>query len=158
MGPTSLGSSFIRSVFLEKTESSAPAAIPPRRDRDTARPRRPAVESPDVALPKAKFSVLLPAGGVVPGTRAEGTLQMEVPEAIPRADHIHLFLRTQAVASYGREQYRSIYRRDLFVCPLEVKLDRERPTPPARGPSCAGLLPTTPLRFDTLCAMSSVRR
>ncbi|MBX3233466.1 MAG: hypothetical protein KIT84_37845 [Labilithrix sp.] len=78
-------------------------------------------------FPHAFFTVLLPSGGVVPGTRAEGTLQIQVPEPIPRAEQVQLFFRTQAVAGYGSGKNRSVYRRDLFVSPLTMDLDRTKP-------------------------------
>jgi hypothetical protein len=78
-------------------------------------------------FPDAAFQVFFPANGVVPGTRAEGTLAVEIPEDIPRADHIHLFWRTRAVAGYGSGKNRHVYANDMFVSPLEVKLDRNHP-------------------------------
>lgn len=78
-------------------------------------------------FPDAKLAVFFPSTGVIAGTRAEGTLRVDVPEDIPRADHIHLFWRTQAVAGYGSGKHRRVYRQDAFVAPLEVKLDPTKP-------------------------------
>lgn len=78
-------------------------------------------------FPDAKFTVFFPETGVVSGTRAEGTLEVVVPADIPRADHIHMFFRTTCFAGYGSGKNRTEVRRDIFISPLEVKLDRSKP-------------------------------
>lgn len=78
-------------------------------------------------FPEASFAILFPNTGVVSGTRAEGTLELTVPEPIPRADHIHLFWRTQCVAGYGSGKHRYVERVNAFVAPLRLQLDSTKP-------------------------------
>jgi hypothetical protein len=80
-------------------------------------------------FPDAKMSVYFPEFGVVAGTRANGTLKIEVPKDIPRAERIQLFWRSTAVAGYGQGKDRSVYVKDLFSQPLSVELDHDKPLP-----------------------------
>lgn len=77
-------------------------------------------------FPDAEFEVLLASPGVViPGTRLEGTLEIRVPESIPRAQRIDLFYRTMATVSFSQDP--GGYVRDLLVVPFHVDIDTSRP-------------------------------
>jgi hypothetical protein len=87
---------------------------------------------PDMALfPKCNFKVLLPNGVVTAGTRLDGVLELDVPEDIPRADHVHLFFSSKAWVGYGGGKNRTVYRRDLYLAPMIVELPKDVPL--ARG-------------------------
>ena len=58
----------------------------------------------------------------MPGTRVEGTLELVVPEAIPRAERIDLVFKTDAWAGYGSGKNRRVETRTLFLSPLRVAL------------------------------------
>lgn len=83
-----------------------------------------------VALfPEATFKVFLPEAGVIPGTRLEGKLQVDVPEPIPRAGQLELFYITRLSVESTAENG---YEHDLFVASLKVRLDRVQPFPAGR--------------------------
>jgi hypothetical protein len=73
-------------------------------------------------FPRCAFHVLVPGGLITPGTRVEGTLVVDTPEPIPRAEHVDLVFRSVAWAGYGSGKNRSIDRRVMFEVPLHVDL------------------------------------
>lgn len=74
-------------------------------------------------FPKCSFEFFLNSGGaLVAGERNEGTLVLDVPEAIPRAEHLFMNLHTEAWAGYGSGKSRSVYRRELLNLPMRVDL------------------------------------
>jgi hypothetical protein len=82
-------------------------------------------------FPKCSFSVLVPNGVIVPGTRVDGTLVIDAPEPIPRAEHVDLVFRSVAWAGYGAGKQRTVYRRTMFEAPLRVDLT-QAPMPAGR--------------------------
>ena len=58
----------------------------------------------------------------MPGTRVEGTLELVVPEPIPRAERIDLVFKTDAWAGYGSGKNRRVETRTIFLSPLRVAL------------------------------------
>lgn len=58
----------------------------------------------------------------MPGTRVEGTLELVVPEPIPRAERIDLVFKTDAWAGYGSGKNRRVETRTIFLAPLRVAL------------------------------------
>jgi hypothetical protein len=80
-------------------------------------------------FPKCTFQFLLKSGGaLVAGERNEGTLVLDVPEHIPRAEHLFLNLHTEAWASFDSD---TVERRELLRVPLQVDLPKEG-MPPGR--------------------------
>ncbi len=71
-------------------------------------------------FPRCTFQVLLTGGVITPGERVSGTLVVEAPEPIPRADHVDLKLTSTAWAGYGGGNHRSVERRVMFHAPLHV--------------------------------------
>lgn len=125
-------------------------------------------------FPKCSFKVLLPHGRVVPGRRLEGILVVDVPEPIPRAEHLDLVFRSTAWAGYGSGKSRSVLRRDMFLAPMHVDLPKDRPMaagehrhpfsidvpawlPPAyhQGPDC-GIVHDIEVRLDVDWALDPV--
>lgn len=78
-------------------------------------------------FPDCSFSVRLPAKELVAGARAVGTLDLAVPEPIPRADHVDLVFRTEAWAGYGGGKSRTVIRRTVFLAPLRIDFPRGEP-------------------------------
>jgi hypothetical protein len=78
-------------------------------------------------FPNCNFRILVRDGVLVPGTRAECTLELEVPADIPRAEHIQLFFRSHAWVGYGSGKNRSVYRRQLYLVPMSVELPKDQP-------------------------------
>src|SRR5947209_4471887 len=78
-------------------------------------------------FPKASFKIMVPDGLIIPGTRVDGELVVEVPEAIPRAEHVELVFRSIAWAGYGSGKNRSVVRREMYQAPLIVDLPKDVP-------------------------------
>lgn len=78
-------------------------------------------------FPKCTFGVVATHGVIVPGERFEGTLVLDVPEDIARAEHVDLALRSEAWAGYGGGKSRSVVTRTMFLAPLELALPKDRP-------------------------------
>lgn len=86
-------------------------------------------------FPDCTFRVLLPHGVMWTGTRVDGTLEVVVPETIPRAEHLDLRYTVSAWAGYGSGKNRSVVNRTMFHAPLEVALpDRTLPAGTHRYP------------------------
>ena len=75
-------------------------------------------------FPKCTFEVLLAGGGVVPGQRAEGTLVLHAPSAIPRADHIQFDFVSAAHAYYGSGNNRRNVQREIFRGAFRIDLPK----------------------------------
>ncbi|MDB5213945.1 MAG: hypothetical protein JWO86_1872 [Myxococcaceae bacterium] len=73
-------------------------------------------------FPDCSFQVLLPGGVLMPGTRVDGTLVVEAPEPIPRAEHVDLVFQSVAWAGYASGKSREVERRTMFDAPLHVDL------------------------------------
>ncbi|HEX7667335.1 MAG TPA: hypothetical protein VF407_22545, partial [Polyangiaceae bacterium] len=78
-------------------------------------------------FPKCSFGVEVADGVIVPGTRFAGTLVLDAPEDIPRAEHVDLAFRTEAWAGYGAGKTRSVVSRTVFLAPLKLDLPHDRP-------------------------------
>lgn len=76
-------------------------------------------------FPECTFEALLTGGVFVPGERAEGSLEIVAPQAIPRAEQLVLEFRSRAWAGYGSGKNRKIVSRDMFTAPLRVDLAGE---------------------------------
>ncbi len=74
-------------------------------------------------FPKCTFEYYLSAGSrLLAGQRNEGKLILNVPEHIPRAEHINLALSTSAWAGYGSGKNRRVVRQPLLLLPMRVDL------------------------------------
>ncbi len=78
-------------------------------------------------FPKCSFGVDVTRGVIVPGERFEGTLVLDVPEDIARAEHLDLAFRSEAWAGYGGGKTRSVVTRTMFLAPLQLGLPKDRP-------------------------------
>jgi hypothetical protein len=75
-------------------------------------------------FPKCSFLVLLDQNALVAGTRNSGVLQLELPEAIRRAEAIDLVYETVAVCGFGGGKNRRVATRDVYRMPLHVALPK----------------------------------
>jgi hypothetical protein len=80
-------------------------------------------------FPECAFSVRLARGLMTSGSRIDGILELEAPEAIPRAEHVDLFFRSRAWAGYGSGKSRSVIERDIFAAALKHDLPVGQPLP-----------------------------
>ena len=65
------------------------------------------------------------AAKLVAGRRNDGTLVLQVPEHIPRAEHLTLDLTTVAWAGYGSGKHRRVIRQELLRIPMRVDMPPE---------------------------------
>lgn len=80
-------------------------------------------------FPKCKFNVRLPNAGIRAGERLQGELIIDVPEPIPRAEHLDLVLRTIAIAGYGSGKNRSVVSREMLTLPMHVDFPKDTVLP-----------------------------
>lgn len=81
-------------------------------------------------FPKCTFEVRVPNNGVVrAGERLRGELTLDVPEPIPRAEHLDLFFRTTATAGYGGGKNRTVVVKNLLTLPMHVDFPKDVPLP-----------------------------
>jgi hypothetical protein len=73
-------------------------------------------------FPECKFQVFLTNGEMTSGRRVEGVLELEVPEPIPRAEHVDLSFRSRAWAGYQAGNSRWVIQRNIFYTILHVDL------------------------------------
>jgi hypothetical protein len=73
-------------------------------------------------FPSCTFRVLQSSQVVVSGSRLEGTLEVDVPDDIPRAEQVQMFFRSKAWAGYGGGKNRTVVRREMFLAPMRVDL------------------------------------
>ena len=78
-------------------------------------------------FPKCTFHVRLPEGVVRAGDVLKGELIIDVPEPIPRAEHLDLVFSTLAWAGYGGGKTRSVVARNIIQLPMHVDFDRDKP-------------------------------
>lgn len=71
-------------------------------------------------FPKCDFSVRVPDGEVRAGSRLDGTVILQVEEAIPRAEHLELAFITKAWAGYGSGKHRRVKRATMFHAPFTL--------------------------------------
>jgi hypothetical protein len=76
-------------------------------------------------FPDCSFKIMIPGGVFVPGTKVHGTLVVEAPQPVPRAERVDMVLRSFAWAGYGSGKSRSVDRRTMFDAPLHVELKAE---------------------------------
>lgn len=75
-------------------------------------------------FPKCSFLVLLDQNAFVAGVRNAGFLQLDLPEAIPRAEAIDLVYETVAMCGFGGGKNRRVATRDVYRVPLHVALPK----------------------------------
>jgi hypothetical protein len=73
-------------------------------------------------FPSCEFTVHLDEGGLVPGRPNHGRVELELFEAIPRAERLEITLKGIAFAGYGSGTSRSTYQRTFVDLPLTLAL------------------------------------
>ena len=73
-------------------------------------------------FPRCDLQVRLGDGYVRAGARLLGSVELDVPDDIPRAEAVELYFRTRAWAGYGSGKSRSVVRRDVLAVPLRFEL------------------------------------
>jgi hypothetical protein len=73
-------------------------------------------------FPTCTFRLTLPGGALRAGHRNHGTVDLELPEPIRRAEHVDFLFQTVAIAGYGSGKTRSVVRRAMFAQPLQIEV------------------------------------
>ena len=73
-------------------------------------------------FPECQFRVLLAGGALQAGQRNLGTLELQLPEDVPRAEHVDLVFRSDAVAGYGSGKHRTVLVRTMVLQPLRIDI------------------------------------
>jgi hypothetical protein len=102
-----------------------------------------------VALfPKCDFSVRVAHGEVRAGQRLNGTVVLQVEEAIPRAEHLELAFITKAWAGYGSGKHRRVKRATLFHAPFSLGMSGSLAAGQHAHPFVVDIPPWLPPAYD----------
>jgi hypothetical protein len=71
-------------------------------------------------FPTCNFRLLLDGSALIAGQRNTGTVELELPEPIQRAEHVDFLFQSIAVAGYGSGKSRHVVQRAMFAQPLQV--------------------------------------